>query len=150
MLVFPDGFAALFLPAEMLPASLLNPLLLPPALLPAALFPPARPVVEPFMDEPVVLPLAADPPAADPPPAPPCANANGPATASATARIIVADFMLLPYFDCVHKNKVRRARTFLQQDWKLRWNGTKPATAPAHFLSHHEGNDCERSLVFSA
>jgi hypothetical protein len=92
MLVFPEGFTPLFLPAEMLPASLLIPVLLPPAFLPAV---PARPVVEPFMDEPVVLPLAAGPPAADPPP---CANTNGPATASATARIIDADFMLLLYF----------------------------------------------------
>jgi hypothetical protein len=63
--VLPEGFAGLFLPAEMLPASLPTPPVLPVVVLPAL------PVVEPFMDEPLVLPLAEVPPAAELPPAEP-------------------------------------------------------------------------------
>jgi hypothetical protein len=87
--LLPEGFAALFLPAEILPASLLTP---PVLLLPVVLLP-ARPVVVPFMEELLVLPLAEDPPAAELPLVP-CANAKGPVTASAAARMIVAGFMV--------------------------------------------------------
>jgi hypothetical protein len=61
--VLPEGFATLFLPAEILPASLPTSPMLPVVVLPA------RPVVEPFMDEPLALPLADEPPAAELPPA---------------------------------------------------------------------------------
>jgi hypothetical protein len=51
------------------------------------------PVVDPFVDEPVVVPLAADPPAAELPPAEPvplCAGANEPVSANVAANAIVA------------------------------------------------------------
>jgi hypothetical protein len=51
------------------------------------------PVVDPFVDEPVVVPLAADPPAAELPPAEPvplCASANEPVSANVAANAIVA------------------------------------------------------------
>jgi|SRR5579871_2424948 len=78
----------------MLPASLLTP----PVLLPAVPVPVVLPVADPLVDEPVALPLAEAPPAAELPPAPPppplCANANGPPTASAAAKTIIAGFMV--------------------------------------------------------
>jgi hypothetical protein len=56
------------------------------------------PVVLPFVDDPLVLPLADEPPAAEPPPAPDpeppaCASANVLESANAVARTIVLNFM---------------------------------------------------------
>jgi hypothetical protein len=89
--LLPEGFCALFLPAEMLPAPLLTPPApLPLAPLPVVLLPAVLPVVVPFTDEPL----------ADGPPVPLCADAKGPVTASAapaasaTERMIVAGFMV--------------------------------------------------------
>jgi len=56
------------------------------------------PVVVPFVDESVVVPLAASPPAAELPPAEPvplCASANEPVSANVAANAIVASFMLV-------------------------------------------------------
>jgi hypothetical protein len=60
--------------------------------------PAVLPVAVPFVDEPVVVPLAADPPAAELPPAEPvplCASANVPASANVAASAIVASFMVV-------------------------------------------------------
>jgi hypothetical protein len=87
---FPDGFRPLFAPAAALPALL-----------------PVPPVVEvpvvvvPFMEEPVVVPLAADPPAAELPPAAPLllwANANVLLSARAAANPIVTSLMFSVLF----------------------------------------------------
>jgi len=86
----PEGFVPLFLPAEILPASLLTPPV-PLPVMPLALIPP---VVDPPVDEPTVPPLEEDPPAAELPAPPLWANANGPATKSAAAKIIVAGFIV--------------------------------------------------------
>jgi hypothetical protein len=59
---------------------------------------PALPVVVPFIDEPVALPVAAEPPAAGLPPAvapPACASAKVPESANAVANAIVLIFMLV-------------------------------------------------------
>jgi hypothetical protein len=58
---------------------------------------PAFPVVVPFIDEPVALPVAAEPPAAGLPPAvaPACASAKVPESANAVANAIVLIFMLV-------------------------------------------------------
>jgi len=55
------------------------------------------PVVDPFVDEPVVVPLT-DPPAAELPPAEPvplCASANEPVSANVAANAIVANFIVV-------------------------------------------------------
>jgi hypothetical protein len=55
-------------------------------------------VVDPFVDELVVVPLAAGPPAAALPPVEPvplCASANVPVSANAAANAIVANFIVL-------------------------------------------------------
>jgi hypothetical protein len=60
--------------------------------------PAVLPVVDPFVDEPVVVPLAADPPAAELPPAEPvplCASANEPVSANVAANAIVASFIVV-------------------------------------------------------
>jgi len=60
--------------------------------------PAVLPVVVPFVDESVVVPLAAGPPAAELPPAEPvplCASANEPVSANVAANAIVASFMLV-------------------------------------------------------
>jgi hypothetical protein len=60
--------------------------------------PAVLPVVIPFVDEPVVVPLAAGPPAAELPPAEPvplCASANEPVSANVAANAIVASFMVV-------------------------------------------------------
>lgn len=60
---------------------------------------PGLPVVLPFVEEPVVVPLAAEPPAAEPPPAEPpedpplCASANVLESAKAVASAIVRNFI---------------------------------------------------------
>jgi hypothetical protein len=84
--VLPDGFMVLLGPVtgdvERLPV---------PAVLP---------VVLPFIDEPVVVPLAAGPPAAEPPPAEPapvCASANVLDSARAVASAIVETFMTVSF-----------------------------------------------------
>jgi hypothetical protein len=62
--------------------------------------PAVLPVVDPFVDEPVVVPLAAGPPAAELPPAEPvplCASANEPVSANAAPNAIVASFMSYPW-----------------------------------------------------
>ena len=59
--------------------------------------PAVLPVVVPFVDEPVVVPLAASPPAAELPPAEPvpfCASANEPVSANVAANAIVASFVV--------------------------------------------------------
>jgi hypothetical protein len=90
MKVLPDGFWLLLAPAAALPALL-----------------PVPPVVEvtvvvvPFMEEPVVVPLAADPPAAELPPAAPLllwANANVLLSARAAANPIVTSLMFSVLF----------------------------------------------------
>ena len=56
------------------------------------------PVVVPFVDEPVVMPLAAGAPAAGLPlaePVPLCASANEPVSANVAANAIVASFMVV-------------------------------------------------------
>ena len=56
------------------------------------------PVVVPFVDEPVVVPLAAGPPAAELPPAEPvplCASANEPVSANVAANAIVVSFIVV-------------------------------------------------------
>lgn len=88
----PDGFCALFLPAEILPASLLTPPVLPVPV-PIVLLPAALPGVDPLVVEPVAPVLAAGPPAPELPP-PLCANAKGPATTSAAAKAIIAGFIM--------------------------------------------------------
>ena len=59
--------------------------------------PAVLPVVDPFVDEPVVVPLT-DPPAAELPPAEPvplCASANEPVSANVAANAIVASFIVV-------------------------------------------------------
>jgi hypothetical protein len=105
----PEGFAPLFLPAEILPASLVTPPVPVPVVLVAVGLLPLGLAV----DEPAVLPLAEDPPAAEPPPALLCARARGPATASAAAKMIIAGFMVS--FPCLlqPRDKARESTTFL-------------------------------------
>jgi hypothetical protein len=62
---------------------------------PVVVDPAVLPVVVPFVDEPVVVPLAAGPPAAELPPAeavPLFASANEPVSANVAANAIVASF----------------------------------------------------------
>ena len=115
----PDGFCALFLPAEILPA----PLLIPPMPVPVVPLPAVPPVVDPLVVEPAAPVLTAGPPAPElPPPALPllCANANGPATTSAAAKTIIAGFMMS--FPCLlfeSGNKALTCTTFLSCDVKI-------------------------------
>jgi hypothetical protein len=56
------------------------------------------PVVVPFVDEPVVVPVAAGAPAAELPlaePVPLCASANEPVSANAAANAVVANFIVV-------------------------------------------------------
>jgi hypothetical protein len=60
--------------------------------------PAVLPVVVPFVDEPVVVPLAAGAPAAELPlaePVPLCATANEPESANVAANAIVANFIVV-------------------------------------------------------
>ena len=60
--------------------------------------PAVLPVVVPFVDEPVVMPLAAGAPAAGLPlaePVPLCASANEPVSANVAANAIVANFIVV-------------------------------------------------------
>jgi hypothetical protein len=61
---------------------------------------PELPVVIPFIEEPVVVPLAAEPPAVEPPPAEPplCASANVLESAKAVASAIVVSFIVVSLF----------------------------------------------------
>ena len=80
--VLPDGLWVLF-------GLVTGPVVVEPAVLP---------VMVPFVDEPVVVPLAAGPPAAELPPAEPlplCASANVPESANAVANAIVVSFMVV-------------------------------------------------------
>ena len=68
---------------------------------------PELPVVLPFIDEPVVEPLAAEPPAAELPPAllpavapPACASAKVLESANAVANAIVVSFMVVSLVVC--------------------------------------------------
>jgi hypothetical protein len=63
-----------------------------------AVEPAALRVVVPFVDEPVVVPLAAGAPAAELPPAEPvplCASANEPVSANVAANAIVVSFIVV-------------------------------------------------------
>lgn len=90
MKLFPDGFRLLFAPAAAPPA-------LKFGFVPDEV-PGAAPVVVPFIDDPVVVPLVAVPPVAEPPPAEPaplCAKATVLEIASATTSPMLLIFMLI-------------------------------------------------------
>jgi hypothetical protein len=87
--VFPDGFIVVFGPV-------VAPVFPEPAV---PVLPVGLPVVLPFIDEPVVVPLAAEPPAAELPPAEPpplCASANVLDSARAVAKAILVSLMIDP------------------------------------------------------
>jgi hypothetical protein len=88
--VFPDGFIVVFGPVGV-------PMFPEPAV--PVFLPLVPPVVLPFIDEPVVVPLAAEPPAAELPPAELpllCANASVLDNANAVAKAILVSLMIDP------------------------------------------------------
>jgi hypothetical protein len=95
----PDGLYWLLAPAAALPALLFTP---------GDVELPELPVVEPFIEEPVVVPLPADPPAAELPPAEPpplCAKATVLVSASAAANPIAISLMVIFHLRCWPKDK---------------------------------------------
>ena len=90
---------------------------------PVVVDPAVLPVVDPFVDEPVVLPLAAGPPAAELPPAKPvplCASANVPVSANVAANAIVASFMVLSLVLLTKDNPRHQRLPFRSSS--ARWN----------------------------
>jgi hypothetical protein len=95
MKLFPDGLKGLLAPAAALPALLFA---LPLVELPVVL---GELVVVPFMEDPVVVPLAGVPTVEFPPPD--CASATVLVSASAVANPNVASLMVIPFVSDLDK-----------------------------------------------
>jgi hypothetical protein len=90
--------------------------------------PAVLPAVVPFVDEPVVVPLAAGPPAAELPPAelvPLCASANQPVSANVAANAIVASFMVISLVRSTKDNSPSTSSV------PLAFSAREPAKPPA-------------------